>query len=392
MSPNLPRVGIISDRVFPCNQADTQQIVKNASALARSGLHVELVVPRQREWAFRPRGERLRELSDYYHLESAAEITQLLSLPAGDLRAPVKVVHGVAAPLYLAARRFDVAYSRNIFPGLLCLSLGLRVVYESYRAWGDEHPRLVAAAGLLARHPRFVGLITHSHYAAESLCRSGFPADRVLVAHCGFDPADMEPRLSREAARAAIGRPTGGRLVVYAGNLEPIQDIESILEVASLLPEVDFLLVGGHPGDVSRLTAHADRVGAGNVALAGHRPVAEVARYLYAADVLVIPPSSRPLRVHHRTVLPLKTFSYLAAGRPILAPDLPDSGELLTAQNALLVKPDDPVGTARALRALLDDPPRADRLAAAARDTSQRLTWDARAERIRDWLVQRIGA
>jgi glycosyltransferase involved in cell wall biosynthesis len=388
---DLPRVGIISDRVFPCNEADTQQIVKNASALARSGLEVELVVPRQQAWAFRPHDERVRELSDYYHLESAPEITQLLTLPTGDLRAPVKVLHGGAAPLYLAARRFDVAYSRNIFPGLLCLSLGLHVVYESYRAWGNEHPRLVAAASLLARHPRFVGLITHSNYAAESMLRHGFPADRVFVAHCGFDPADMEPRLDREAARATIGRSPSGQLVVYAGNLEPIQDIESILEVASRLPDVDFLLVGGRPEDVARLTAHADRIGAGNVAFTGHRPVVEVARYLYAADVLIIPPSSRPLRVHRRTVLPLKTFTYLAAGRPILAPALPDSGELLGEENALLVQPDDTAGTADALRALLADRARADRLAGAAHDTSLRLTWDARAARIRDWLVERVS-
>ena len=47
----------------------------------------------------------------------------------------------------------------------------------------------------------------------------------------------------------------------------------------------------------------------------------------------------------------MKTFSYLAAGRPIVAPDLPDLREVLRHnENALLVPPDDVDAAAAAIR------------------------------------------
>src|ERR1700760_3858052 len=64
--------------------------------------------------------------------------------------------------------------------------------------------------------------------------------------------------------------------------------------------------------------------------------------YLFAADILIIPPSRAPLDRFGDCVLPLKTFAYLAAGRAILAPRSPDTAELLRdGETALLVPPDD---------------------------------------------------
>ena len=54
-----------------------------------------------------------------------------------------------------------------------------------------------------------------------------------------------------------------------------------------------------------------------NVIVRPWQPFDSVLRYLDAADVLLVPPSAAPLR-GGGTVLPLKLFSYLAAGRPPL--------------------------------------------------------------------------
>jgi glycosyltransferase involved in cell wall biosynthesis len=120
-------------------------------------------------------------------------------------------------------------------------------------------------------------------------------------------------------------------------------------------------------------------------------PPAEVARFLFAADVLVFPPTAAALRAG-RTVLPMKTFQYLAAGRAILAPDLPDLREVLRHDaNAVLVPPDVPGAAADALRGLLGDVPRRERLAAAALADAARYTWDARAAKIAAFLRGRLG-
>jgi glycosyltransferase involved in cell wall biosynthesis len=113
-----------------------------------------------------------------------------------------------------------------------------------------------------------------------------------------------------------------------------------------------------------------------------------------AADILLQPPSRIPLRLVGNTVLPMKLFLYLAAGRPIVAPDLPDMREVLVHdQNALLVPTGDDDAAVHAIARVLAEPGLADRLAAAAKKTAAGLTWDARAARILSFLeTRRSGA
>ena len=94
---------------------------------------------------------------------------------------------------------------------------------------------------------------------------------------------------------------------------------------------------------------------------------------------------------YRRTVLPMKVFSYMAAGRPIVAPDLPDIREVLAnGQTALLVPPDDTNAAVAAVRGLLQDSARADRMGSAAREASRRFTWEARAQKIADAIAEWI--
>jgi glycosyltransferase involved in cell wall biosynthesis len=107
---------------------------------------------------------------------------------------------------------------------------------------------------------------------------------------------------------------------------------------------------------------------------------------------LIQPPSSLPLHVVGNTVLPMKLFSYLAAARPIVAPDTADVRELLhNEDNALLVASGDAEATARAIRRLATEPALAARLAENARVTAEGLTWDARAEKLERFLMQRLA-
>jgi glycosyltransferase involved in cell wall biosynthesis len=118
----------------------------------------------------------------------------------------------------------------------------------------------------------------------------------------------------------------------------------------------------------------------------------DLAPWLYAADVLVIPPSLEPLERHGTTVLPIKLFLYLAAGRVVLAPNAPDTAELLIDDvNAALVPAGDAETTATTLRLLAADTARAERLARGALQTAANLTWDARAANIEAFLQRRLA-
>ena len=189
----------------------------------------------------------------------------------------------------------------------------------------------------------------------------------------------------RRAPRSACRRTGSSRL--YAGRINAQKGLDQLLALADLRPDTLFLLIGSE----GEGAIEAEAAARANVRVLPWQAPAELPAWLHAADVLLIPPSRAPLERYRNCVLPLKLFSYLAAGRPILAPIAPDTAELLgDGDNALLVPPGDPQAAAAALDRLRD-PALAARLGANAYARSAELTWDARAEKIHAFLEERLG-
>lgn len=389
-SPPLPRVAIISDERFPHHATNTQQVVKNADALAAAGLPVSLVIPVQWKGLFKRGYSVKRAICEFYNVPPRLDIRKVPTIPASDLRIE-KFTHCFASLLYTRLKGYDVVYTRNEFTAIFAVLFGFKTVFETYRKFGDEYPRLMRFLARFAGKPNFLGMILHSHLSFDSMRRAGFPEHKMVVMHNGFDFADMEPVMSKEEARNKLGWQLDASYVVYTGNMQPNKGVESLIDIAKLLPHVHFVLVGGTPTDVTRLGQYAEEKQCGNVIFTGYQPIKSLATYLYAADALIIPPVSAPLEKYGRTVLPFKTFLYLAAGRPVVAPRQPDLTEVLEHDyNAVLVPPDDPEASARALRRLLDDPLRLEQLGAHASESVKSLTWEARATKIISWLQQAL--
>jgi glycosyltransferase involved in cell wall biosynthesis len=393
------KIACICDDRFPSTAANTQQVIKTAAAVARLGVHIDLVLPRMWQTVWMDKSQRRRLLDDYYAVTGPYGLRQLVSWIPTPLRFH-KISHGVVGPLATWLTRYDVVYTRNFLPILLGLATGQLIVFETYRLLGKHYPILKKPMNRVARHPRFLGLVTHSSLARENMIEVGLPPDKVEVIHNGFDPEDMEPRLTRHAARRQLNRSLGWSLdparpvVTYAGRIDPDKGIGVLLDIMSALPEAQLVLVGAtqrrHPGWLNNRAAAR---GLKNVFRAQRVDPKELAPFLYAADALIIPPTRGPLETQGNTVLPIKTFSYLGAGRPVLAPHLPDTAELLEDDhNALLVEPDNPQAAASALSSLFADPKRWNRLAQNAALDGQRLTWQARAEKFVAYLDRRVTA
>jgi glycosyltransferase involved in cell wall biosynthesis len=177
--------------------------------------------------------------------------------------------------------------------------------------------------------------------------------------------------------------------VVYTGNLRlRKKGLNVLLAVARQAPEIQFVLVGSKGnGPVERVACTIE-----NIRIVPRQRFRDLTLWLYAADVLIIPPSLEPLKLGS-AVLSMKLFLYLAAGRVILAPRAPDTAELLRdEENAVLVPAGDVGTTVATLRAIATDPARAARLGAGALNTAQHLTWDARAKRISEFVATRLDA
>lgn len=377
------RIAYVFDVPLPDTGADTEQVVNTVSALARRGHALTLLVPGAADGP----GDA-GTVREYYHV-SGEFVLAHQRLRYRGLRLLEKWSHALRACRHPALQDAEVVYTRNLPAASVLLRAGFRVVYEHFRPWGDQVPPLQPYLRWLLRHPGLIGAIFHSDFARRSYLRLGAPPERLFVAHNGWDPSRMEPRLTREAARRQLGLAPGRFTVAYSGRMNLRKGLDVLLEAARTAPEIDLVLIGSEgDGPVERAAAVLP-----NVRVVPWLRFGALAPWLYAADALVIPPSLAPLTRHGNTVLPIKLFLYLAAGRALIAPRAPDTAELLTHEgNALLVPPEDAPALVAALRELAADPARTARLAAAASATAADLTWDARARHISDFIEQRLAA
>jgi len=366
------------DTPMPDTGADTEQVVNTVAALGRRGHEMTLLLPGPVSGP----GDA-DALRDWYHVTGGFAL-ELIRWRGHGARAVEKWSHASRAPHHPAVAAADLVYTRNLPGAWQMLRAGRRVAYEHFRPWGDQYPPLQPFLRTVLRHPNLVGAVFHSDLARQSYLRLGVAKERMLVAHNGWEPSRMEPRLTRLEARTRLGLPGDRFTVVYTGRINARKGLDILLAGAREAPEMVFVLVGSEgEGPVE-----AEARTLPNVRVVPWQRTSELAPWLYAADVLVIPPSLEPLTQHGNTVLPIKLYLYLAAGRVILAPEAPDTAELLTdGANAALVPAGDTRQMVERLRELEADPARREVLAAGALATAAGLTWDQRAERIERFLV-----
>jgi len=177
---------------------------------------------------------------------------------------------------------------------------------------------------------------------------------------CGGDMVPA-PGPGREALREMWGVPAGAPVVLYTGTFEPYQGLDLLIDAAVLvarrMPAVRFLVVGGSDDQVRDVRRRAQQAGAPMI-FTGQRPPHEIPHFIDSCDVLVSPRVSG-------TNTPLKIYSYLRSGRPIVATDLRTHTQVLGPATASLAPPNGPAFAA-AIADLLADPERGRRLAAAA--------------------------
>jgi glycosyltransferase involved in cell wall biosynthesis len=159
--------------------------------------------------------------------------------------------------------------------------------------------------------------------------------------------------------------PGGEKIVLYAGNFEPYQGIPLLLEAARIIENgVVFVLVGGAGQALVEMKKRAAALGIlSKIVFVDKVPPSRVPLYVSAADVLVSPRLSG-------TNTPLKIYSFLKSGRPLVATNLWTHTQVLDSSQAVLVDPE-PRSVAEGIRFALFNPEAAAR-AQTARERAER--------------------
>lgn len=387
-----------ADIRFPLERANGIQTMQTCWALAARGHRVTMLV--------RPdTAAAARDPLSFYGLPPVPALAIERARVAGT--APARRLGYLVQALArsVGRRRADAILTRDLGAAsvLLAVPRSLRpaVVYESHgfapevgRALPDlltgAAPASQAKQRRLAARERRVwhgadGYVTITSALAAELT-STFGDRRALAVVP--DGVRLDP--DRRFVAPPLRRPA---TIAYAGNLYPWKGVEVLLRALAELPDVRGLVIGGHraEADLGRLEQLAHGLGlARRVTFTGPVEPPQVAARLDEADVLVLPNTA--MAISARYTSPLKLFEYLAAGKPIVASDLPALAEVLRHdRNAWLVTAGDSGALARGIRTVVEDVELGRRLARGAFDAAGDYSWDRRAERLERVIKSALG-
>jgi glycosyltransferase involved in cell wall biosynthesis len=170
-------------------------------------------------------------------------------------------------------------------------------------------------------------------------------------------------------------------ILLYTGTFEGYQGIDILLKSVAIVkktyPNARYVLVGGRPEQVEEQRRLATELGINDmVRFTGQRPLEEMPRYMALADILLSPRSEG-------TNSPLKLYTYLRSGKPILATSIFSHTQILTPEMASLVPPT-AQGLADGALALLQNPEQAKAMGERGRQVAEKnYSWSAFLEKNR---------
>jgi glycosyltransferase involved in cell wall biosynthesis len=231
-------------------------------------------------------------------------------------------------------------------------------------------------------------VICHNQLFEKDLVKIGIHPDKIVIGQMGVNLENFSSQLSKEGLRRQLNLSLTKKIVMYTGHFYEWKGVEILIQAASQLDsDTEVYLVGGKEADIKRIIGSGNGLSWKNIKMIPFQPPALAPKYQQAADVLVVPNVSASEDSSYYTS-PLKLFQYMAAGRPIIASDLPSLRTILNSQNAYLVRPDDPKVLAQGIRDALSNHEESARRAQQAQEDVKQYTWEKRAERILKFVVE----
>jgi glycosyltransferase involved in cell wall biosynthesis len=220
-------------------------------------------------------------------------------------------------------------------------------------------------------------IICPSKVIAAAIIARGIAAEKITVISNGADLLDennVQPR------------PISEDYIIYFGALQPWQGVDNLLRAFALLEDFEDLrlviIASNRPNYTKKYRKLAAQLGLESRVIWAHQlGKEELQMWLRHALFSVAPLKDTP-RNTAQGCSPLKIFESMAAGKTVVASDLPVVreilGETINGENiAKLVRADRPTDLARAMRFLLDFPEAAKKMGEnAKKHIENAYTWD----------------
>ncbi len=240
----------------------------------------------------------------------------------------------------------------------------------------------------IVNNPYFRVCITQSELTRQSMIEAGMPPEKAIWLHNGFNQTFLK-RQPNEAQqwREKLLKNNRKKLVIYSGAPYPFKGIDLLIDVAKLLPNIQFSITGGTEEQVKHYQELAQSKQVKNIDFLGWIvPRSRLISLFQAADILAHPHLSGKSA---NFTNPVKFFQYLASGTPIVATEIPPLMSFKeTVPRAIWCPPDEPAIFAQAIEKALKIYPRKLTGYAENIEYGKGFSWEKRGEKIIKYLPE----
>jgi len=323
---------------------DTRIFHRECKTLARAGYDVTLIAPHDK-----------KEI-----------INQVKFIPLPTARNRLERAVKVSWKLFRSAlkEKADIYHFHD--PELIpvCLLLKLltrsRIIYDVH----ENYPMFILTKEWIPSYLRFIISRLFGYFEQIS-----FPFFDVIIV-AGKDISEFFPHsekvivlrnfpLIELATRVTLKKEdmkSNQIVLIYAGMLSEDRGIKQMVEAIHYIEDdIKLVLIGKfvYTDFEEEVKEIADK----RVEFAGHVPYEKVFEYLKNADIGLILFHPTPNNIAAASGRNNKTFEYMSAGLPIIAPDIPGWKELIEGgEYGIVVNPLDPEDIAAGIRKLIDNP------------------------------------
>ncbi len=184
-------------------------------------------------------------------------------------------------------------------------------------------------------------IIAVTNGVKANIVSKGINREKITVITNGVDTSVFSPRTRNQALAEKSGIKENSFVVIYAGTLGLLQDLDLFVESAGRLKEHDdilFLMVGGgakRDDFINKVEkGHLD-----NVKVIPPVSAGELCDYINLSDVGINANTNHP---HNDMAIPVKIFPYMACAKPVVLANKGEIAELVGVNNiGICVAPGD---------------------------------------------------
>lgn len=230
----------------------------------------------------------------------------------------------------------DVILTSWIYPDSCAVARVADRPFVSIAQGSDVHQYLkdgVRRKVIQSHMPKAATIITRSGDLARRLAEAGLDATRIHAVYNGINLENFRPPEpgEKDALREEFGIPKGVPLVLFVGNFLPIKNPAVVIEghrtLRTMVPQAWLALIGGGPMEKEMRSSIRQ-----NTRFVGRKDSREVARWMRAADCLILPSENEGV--------PNVILEAFASGLPVVASNVGGIPEVLNKNYGRLIQPE----------------------------------------------------